>query len=69
MTLYRGLFYKDKEREKSGPTKMCRYSEIDVIWSVVIEGFDCRLLREKTYYVYDQSKVQDPHPPITNCLI
>ena len=41
MTLYRGLFYKDKEREKSGPTKICRYSEFDVIQSVVIEGFDC----------------------------
>ena len=41
MTLYRGFFYKDKEREKSGPTKICRYSEFDVIRSVVIEGFDC----------------------------
>ena len=46
MTLYRGLLYKDKEREKSGPTKMCRYNEFDVIWSVVIEGFDCIFLSD-----------------------
>ena len=43
MTLYRGFFYKDKERKKSGPTKNCRYSEFDVIRSVVIRSLNCTM--------------------------
>ena len=43
MTFYRGFFLQKQREKKSGPTKMCRYSEFDVIRSVVIEGFDCTI--------------------------
>ena len=41
MTLYGVIVNKDKEREKSGPTKNWCYSEFDIIGSDVIGSYNC----------------------------
>ena len=38
------FIYKDKERDKSGQKKNCRYSEFDIIRSVVIQSLNCMCL-------------------------